>query len=869
MDHDKQGTSRGDGFRNWYGLVLVLLAPVAIFAPVLIGDRSLAFRDTAVFYYPLFEWIEEQWRSGTLPLWNPHVNFGSPLAGEASSQLFYPGKLMLLLPLEFSWKFKLYVVAHVMLAAGTAYYAARRFGASREAAALAAVAYACGGAVLFQYCNLVYLVGPAWLPLAFAATEMMLIERSLRAAAGLGVVLALMILGGDAQMAYHAGLAATGYAALLGWSQRKADRQAGPRFTTLLSVAAGTGFLLAAIQILPAMEATGYSDRAIYDVPRSIYEAAGDLVTSKAAWTRTSQGLLGDPAPGTHAAAVYEFSWGPWHLVEYVWPGVCGTYFPQNRRWTEALPAESRIWTPSVYAGLLPALLAVASLRVLRGSLRDQWLSWCAVLAIVGSFGIYGLGWLLRELLLALGVGDVGGNLPGNQVGGLYWLFVTFLPAYVYFRFPAKLLTFAAWPICLLAAGGLDALHRQEMPRLQKFLVAFLAVSGALALIVLLGENLWSHIQARIAPDAFFGPFDPEGARRELVFALLHTIVVGALLLLILRQRAWAASRQGAFTLVAITTIEIVIANSPLVATAPSSLWREKPLLAEAIANESIRPTVRPLEDHYRQADANGWQTTSSPLRIEELAAADRQAMNTYHCLAGPIDSVDSLTSLRLADHTYFYKQLRTDDDAYWGNYRLIPEGALPLGPPWQRLKTPDLTSVARVRLYQHRQPFPRAWIVHEVLVLSELPSGDRDALIERGRQIVDEDGAPRDFNRQAVIESDSDISPRPQMPDDPAGETWSILEADPNRVVIDATPETPGLLVLGDVFYPGWVASVDGEPVPILRTNRMFRGVSVDAGQHRITFEYHPWSLYIGACISGIGWVGLLVFLVQSRRIA
>src|SRR6476661_972213 len=87
----------------WMQRGLIVLPLVAIFAPVLFQDRSFAFRDTAHFYYPLFEWIEGQWQRGELPLWNPHVNFGTPVVGEGASCLFYPGKEIFLLPLAFSW----------------------------------------------------------------------------------------------------------------------------------------------------------------------------------------------------------------------------------------------------------------------------------------------------------------------------------------------------------------------------------------------------------------------------------------------------------------------------------------------------------------------------------------------------------------------------------------------------------------------------------------------------------------------------------------------------------------------------------------------------------------------------------------------
>ena len=46
------------------------------------------------------------------------------------------------------------------------------------AAGLCAVSYAFGGNVLFQYCNVVFLVGAAWLPAALLASDWMLLRRS-------------------------------------------------------------------------------------------------------------------------------------------------------------------------------------------------------------------------------------------------------------------------------------------------------------------------------------------------------------------------------------------------------------------------------------------------------------------------------------------------------------------------------------------------------------------------------------------------------------------------------------------------------------------------------------------------------------------
>jgi hypothetical protein len=161
---------------------------------------------------------------------------------------------------------------------------------------------------------------------------------------------------------------------------------------------------------------------------------------------------------------------------------------------------------------------------------------------------------------------------------------------------------------------------------------------------------------------------------------------------------------------------------------------------------------------------------------------------------------------------------------------------------------------------------------VHDVTVLPPLASRDPHALSARGAEIAEVREATkvrrRDFRREAVVEYDGELSPRPMpMQDETAAqETCRIVASEPNRVVIEANLQSPGLLVLGDTYYPGWIAWREGTTeserikLPILRTNRCFRGVLLAAGPSRITFEYVPKSLYWGAAISGLGWVMLAV---------
>jgi hypothetical protein len=58
-----------------------------------------------------------------------------------------------------------------------------------------------------------------------------------------------------------------------------------------------------------------------------------------------------------------------------------------------------------------------------------------------------------------------------------------------------------------------------------------------------------------------------------------------------------------------------------------------------------------------------------------------------------------------------------------------------------------------------------------------------------------------------------------------------------------EVVAEAPGYLVLHDPYHPWWAAEVDGEEVPILRANVIFRAVQIPAGRHRVRLAFRPFS--------------------------
>ena len=132
---DSSFVIRHSSFVIW---IFILLPVAVLFGPVLFTDRSFAMRDAAHFYHPLFEWTAKEWGQGRVPLWNPDENCGLPVLADASSSVFYPGKLVFALPLDFTLCYKLYVIGHVVLAALGSYLLARHWKTSHLAAGVAA-----------------------------------------------------------------------------------------------------------------------------------------------------------------------------------------------------------------------------------------------------------------------------------------------------------------------------------------------------------------------------------------------------------------------------------------------------------------------------------------------------------------------------------------------------------------------------------------------------------------------------------------------------------------------------------------------------------------------------------------------------------
>jgi hypothetical protein len=104
---------------------------------------------------------------------------------------------------------------------------------------------------------------------------------------------------------------------------------------------------------------------------------------------------------------------------------------------------------------------------------------------------------------------------------------------------------------------------------------------------------------------------------------------------------------------------------------------------------------------------------------------------------------------------------------------------------------------------------------------------------------------------------------------------TAVIVDEIPTRVTVSLDMDTPGLVVLADLWDQGWNAYLNDRQVPILRTNHALRGVVAPAGQATLEFRYQPasftWGLRLAAAglLATLGWLGAGLWIGRAETAA
>jgi hypothetical protein len=398
--------TRIQGFLKRYWPILVLIAaPLAIFAPLLVG-RVWYWGVSLLQFYPWQRLAAEYYHAGQLPLWNSLVGSGAPLAANLQTGAFYPlNFLHLLLPTEQAMGYT--AILHVMLAGLFMYAYLRSVQLSPLAALIGALAFELNGFLIARAGFFSVIAAAPWLAAwLWRAEELHLAIRNphsaIRNSLWLALVVGLGILAGHAQIAVYSLAFVSLYFVWRIFSNRTSLHLSIPRSLILFTLAVLLGLALAAVQLLPAAELTRESQR------------AGGLDYTK----------------------IMTHSFWPLRLLTLFSPDFFGNP-AQNNFW-----GYDNYWENAAYIGLIPLLLALSAIwnRVRRRPSPGPigFLATTAIVSLVLAFG-----WFTP----------------------IYPLLFNTVPGFDLFQGPARWLIITIVALCALAGFGMQHLIDRGVSR--------------------------------------------------------------------------------------------------------------------------------------------------------------------------------------------------------------------------------------------------------------------------------------------------------------------------------------------------------------------------------------------------------------------
>lgn len=281
------------------------------------------------------------------------------------------------------------------------------------------------------------------------------------------------------------------------------------------------------------------------------------------------------------------------------------------------------------------------------------------------------------------------------------------------------------------------------------------------------------------------------------------------------------------------------------------------------------RSDVRARIKHSRPPLAASWPGDSNGgFQAHSYLARLRLPANVGQCGSSRFIRV---TTKAKGNVTLNIKQMSLYDSASGLSTPLTPNaaGSLKDAARWREVPVEKLDFGYRgLRAYENLKAMPRVWLVDRVE-----PKPDQEQLqLIRGDK-AETEGRLFDPMERALI----DPADAPKIHPDLLGHgaekdhaldngKVSIVKREPARMSLTAEATRPSLLVMSEVTYPGWRAMVDGHEVELLRVNYLLRALSLAPGKHDVEIYYWPRSLTIGAAITAVTALLLVIFALYRR---
>ena len=489
-----------------------------------------------------------------------------------------------------------------------------------------------------------------------------------------------------------------------------------------------------------------------------------------------------------------------------------------------------------VYVGAFVLMLFILGLFIVKGPMK-----WCL------------LGVTVLSILLSW----------GKNFMGFTDFFIDYMPMYAKFRTVSSILVIAEFTIPLLAVMALKQLitnTEQSTPNTQRYIYIAFGLTAGFCLLFALMPNVFFNFTSE--KDAqMLSQYAPPEMMNQILATLSNMrvplftadcwrsffiIVIGTLLLLLYRAR----KLKAVYMVLLVCALALV------------DMWtvNKRYLNDDMFVERSVRETPQ--------------QMTATDKQILEDKSLDYRVLN----LAGDTFNEN--------ETSYYHKSIGGYHAAKLRRYQEMIEAYI--SPEMQKMMPAiaeaqgDMTKVAGDSIY------PVLNMLNMKYVIMPLQGGQTVPIMNPyafgNAWMVDKieyvDNANQEIERIAKInlrhEAVADARFKQQLGEAVEQDTASVVTLtayEPNQLSYDVVSGKGGVVVFSEVYYPGWTATIDGEPAELGRVNYILRALNVKPGNHKVVLSFFPKSLDRTESVAYISYAVLLLaaclggYLVWRRK--
>ena len=435
----------------------------------------------------------------------------------------------------------------------------------------------------------------------------------------------------------------------------------------------------------------------------------------------------------------------------------------------------------------------------------------------------------------------------GRNFMGFTDFFLDYIPMYAKFRTVASILVIAEFTIPLLAMLALkQVIEQKDLKKLSKpIFLSFALTAGFCALFALMPSLFFSdfvssgelHAMSQIPADQLNPLLDNLREMRRAMFTAdcwrsFWIIVVGmGVLFLYLTKKLKAEYTVGAILLLCLI-----------------DMWQidKRYLNDEMFVEKSQREAPQPLTNTDQQI----LQDKSLDYRVLNLASNTFNENETsyYHKSIGGYHAAKLRRYQEMID-AYIAPEMQKLMPAIaeaQGDMTLIPGDSI--YPVLNMLNTKyvivPLQGGQTVPI-QNPYAYGNAWFVDKV---NYVDNANQEIDMIGRLNLRHEAVADKKFQEQLGNAVDQDNA------------IVTIKAYEPNHLVYDVQSDKGGVVVFSEIYYPGWTATIDGQPAELGRVNYILRALNVKAGNHQVELSFNPKTVERTETIAYVAFVLLLL---------